>query len=166
MIRSGSLLDSLDAEERDEEGETERGRFISAHIEIIAKICLLHPDDILAALLPQLKSSVSAAALTQDSAEHRNCGTLIQITGRLVEHFLGERFLTFHDRAGEVLGMLLDLGERLTAKGQLEVGEKELLQQCVSCMRPFQHWLRSLWFDFFSENFFRNFCKFFIFNKK
>lgn len=54
--QNATLLKSLDNEERDEDGETERGRFITAHIEVIAKICVLHPDDIVGALLPQLKS--------------------------------------------------------------------------------------------------------------
>lgn len=68
-------------------------------------------------------------------------GALLQITGRLIEHFLGEGFLKYHDQAASVLDLLLHLSENLLSKSQTEA-DIELLSQAVSCMRPFQHWLR------------------------
>ena len=47
FTQNEKLLNQLDNDERDEDGETERGRFITSHIEVIAKICVLHPDDII-----------------------------------------------------------------------------------------------------------------------
>ena len=47
FTQNEKLLNQLDNIERDEDGETERGRFITSHIEVIAKICVLHPDDII-----------------------------------------------------------------------------------------------------------------------
>ena len=55
---SSSLLSSLDNVTIEEDGETERGSFIAANIEIIAKICVLKPMDILGSLLPSLRSQV------------------------------------------------------------------------------------------------------------
>ena len=55
FVYNHDLLNDLDNEEIDEEGETERGRFVSSNIEVIAKICQLHPIDILNALIPNFK---------------------------------------------------------------------------------------------------------------
>ena len=73
----------------------------------------------------------------------RDLGTLLQITGRLVEHFLGENFLKFHDESQSILRLLLGLSNQLV--GSIETfgdAELELFAQCLSCLRPFQHWLR------------------------
>ena len=58
FVHNHDLLNDLDNEDVDEDGETERGKFISSNIEVIAKICQLHPLDILNALIPNFKGIV------------------------------------------------------------------------------------------------------------
>ena len=144
FVTNQDLLNDLDGEELDADGETERGRFLSSNIEIIAKICVLHPIDILNALVPNLKSTINQQMSNQlNENQTRDLGTLLQITGRLVEHFLGENFLKFHDESQSILRLLLGLSNQLV--GSIETfgdAELELFAQCLSCLRPFQHWLR------------------------
>ena len=144
FVTNQDLLNDLDGEELDADGETERGRFLSSNIEIIAKICVLHPIDILNALVPNLKSTINQQMSNQlNENQTRDLGTLLQITGRLVEHFLGENFLKFHDESQSILRLLLGLSNQLV--GSIETfgdAELELFSQCLSCLRPFQHWLR------------------------
>ena len=143
FVTNQDLLNDLDGEELDADGETERGRFLSSNIEIIAKICVLHPIDILNALVPNLKSTINQQMSNQlNENQTRDLGTLLQITGRLVEHFLGENFLKFHDESQNILRLLLGLSNQLV--GSIETfgdAELELFAQCLSCLRPFQHWL-------------------------
>ena len=59
----------------------------------------------------------------------RDLGTLIQLTGRLIEHFLGERFLQLHDQAASVLDLLLQLAEHLLSTTSVSDADIELLSQ-------------------------------------
>ena len=59
----------------------------------------------------------------------RDLGTLIQLTGRLIEHFLGERFLQLHDQAASVLDLLLQLAEHLLNTASVSDADIELLSQ-------------------------------------
>ena len=59
----------------------------------------------------------------------RDLGTLIQLTGRLIEHFLGERFLQLHDQAASVLDLLLQLAEHLLSTSSVSDADIELLSQ-------------------------------------
>jgi len=76
--------------------------------------------------------------------ETRDLGTLLQITGRLVEHFLGENFLKFRPEAEQVLYLLLKLSNHHADQlisGSIDETCFELLTQAISSLRPFQHWL-------------------------
>lgn len=118
---SSTLLSSLDNVTVEEDGETERGSFIAANIEIIAKICVLRPIDILGALLPNLRAQIGAFLSGADKFTNfqiLDLGTLLQIAGRLTEHFLGENFSKFLNDGQAVLISLLQLGGNLLEKLQ------------------------------------------------
>jgi hypothetical protein len=71
-------------------------------------------------------------------------GTLLQIAGRLTEHFLGENFSKFLNDGQAVLISLLQLAGCLLERLQKEkptVVMKDLHSQTLSSIRPFQHWL-------------------------
>ena len=139
----------------EEEGETERGAFITANIEIIAKICVLRPLDILGALLPTLSAQI-VAFLDGEGAKFSDfqildLGTLLQIAGRLTEHFLGENFSKFLSDGQTVLISLLQLGENLWKKLDAQEPTQvqiELHSQTLASLRPFQHWLSQVFTHF------------------
>ncbi|CBY21399.1 unnamed protein product [Oikopleura dioica] len=149
MQFSADLLLSLDAQETDESGETERSSFITANIEIIARICCLKPMDILSALIPTLKSTVSQFLAEPQSftdAKIIDLGTLLQVAGRLTEHFLGEAldFDKFEDDVKALIELILELAEKLYQVLVSKSSTNSLIElhcQVLSSLRPYQHWL-------------------------
>ncbi len=149
MQFSADLLLSLDAQETDESGETERSSFITANIEIIARICCLKPMDILSALIPTLKSTVLQFLAEPQSftdAKILDLGTLLQVAGRLTEHFLGEAldFDKFEDDVKALIELILELAEKLYQVLVSKSSTNSLIElhcQVLSSLRPYQHWL-------------------------
>lgn len=144
---SSDLLMALDSDEADESGETERSSFITANIEIIARICCLKPLDILTALIPNLKTTVSdflSAPSNFSDAKILDLGTLLQIAGRLTEHFLGEDFSKFADEVQSLLELILELADMLSNSLQSQMHIPSVIElhcQVLSTLRPYQHWL-------------------------
>ncbi|CAG5105640.1 Oidioi.mRNA.OKI2018_I69.chr1.g2314.t1.cds [Oikopleura dioica] len=144
---SADLLMTLDNEETDESGETERSSFITANIEIIARICCLKPMDILTALIPNLKSTVSQFLSEPQSftdAKILDLGTLLQVAGRLTEHFLGEEFQKFEEDVKLILELILELAEKLYQVVHSKSHSASIIElhcQVLSALRPYQHWL-------------------------
>lgn len=71
-------------------------------------------------------------------------GTLLQIAGRLTEHFLGESFSKFYSEGQSVLVSLLQLGQFLALNLEKNEPKEVLIElhcQTLASLRPFQGWL-------------------------
>ena len=68
-------------------------------------------------------------------------GTLLQIAGRLTEHFLGESFSKFYSEGQSVLVSLLQLGQFLALNLEKNEPKEVLIElhcQTLASLRPFQ----------------------------